>query len=156
MARPALLCYLDRMYRVATVHRAVHRAVLAVVLGAGCLAPTPSGECHTDPECDDGEVCARDGMCTSAAGVRSLTTTWTIQGAPADATTCAPHPEFFISFIGYDYGDQLGYAPVPCALGRFFIDKLPRRFRAVELGIEGGPTEIASFGNSDSVVIDFR
>jgi hypothetical protein len=148
MARPAPLCYLDRMDRAGLV--------LLVVLAIGCPAPSRGSECQLDAECDDGEVCARDSVCTPASGVRSLTTTWTIRGAAADDTTCATHPEFFISFIGRDYGDQLGYAPVPCKLGRFFIDKLPRRFQAVQLGVEGGPTEIASFGSSDTVAIDVR
>ena len=147
MARPSPLCYLDRMHLVATVS-----AALAV---AACVAPTAGGECQLDAECD-GEVCARDGTCTPASAVRAVTTTWTVRGAAADDTTCASHPTFYIAYLGRDYGDRLGYAPVPCALGRFTIDKLPTRFRAVELGVDGGRSEIASFGSSDTAAIDFR
>lgn len=142
-----MVCYLDRM------------RFLLIALGvaaSGCLGPSNSGECNVDAECDSGDVCARDRMCTSAASVRAVTVTWTLRGAAADATTCAPHPDLFLTFIGRDHTDTLGYAPVPCELGRFFIDKLPDRFRDVELGVDGGASQVRSIGSGSTVAIDLR
>jgi hypothetical protein len=146
-----MLCYLEAM----------RPALLAAALVslAGCPQGSSGGgggECQTDPECGDSEVCARDHMCTSASSVREVTTTWTIRGAEANTTSCAAHPDLFISFIGRDSGDTLGFAPVPCRNGRFPIDKLPERFRQVELGVEGGPFEIQPISAAGTVAIDLR
>ncbi|MDB4960010.1 MAG: hypothetical protein JWP01_9 [Myxococcales bacterium] len=123
---------------------------------AGC--PTSGGsECTTDSSCGTGEVCARDSMCAESSAVRAVVTTWTVQGAEANATTCASHPDLFINFLGRDQGDTLGFTPVPCKLGQFSIDKLPDRFGQVELGTEGGfASEIRSIGSTNSVMIDLR
>lgn len=131
--------------------------VLAATLAllGGCPAATySSGECFEDRDCGGGDVCARDRMCASPSSVRAITTTWTVSGQPASTTTCAAHPELFISFIGRDFADALGFAPVPCHAGSFFIDKLPVRFDAVELGVEGGRSEIRAIDATNRVVID--
>jgi hypothetical protein len=99
-------------------------------------------------------VCARDNACAPAGGVRAVTTTWTIGGAAASTTTCASHPDLFISFIGRDPGDTLGFAPVPCRTGQFFVDKLPDRFRQVELGVEGGVTRFATITSAGTATVD--
>lgn len=122
---------------------------------AGC--PTSSGgECNSDPDCGGGDVCARDKMCAPASSVRPVTLTWTIGGAAANATTCATKPDLFITFIGRDASDTIGFTPVPCKIGQFLVDKLPDRFREVELGVEGGASQVRAIGSSNAVAIDLR
>ena len=127
-----------------------------LVLVAACGTSGSTGECLDDRDCATGDDCARDKMCTAPDAVRGVTTTWTIRGAAADATTCASHPDLYISFIGRDLGDTFGFAPVPCHLGRFFIDKLPTRYRQVELGVEGGFSSVRSIDANGAAAIDLR
>ncbi len=112
-------------------------AVVAVVALSACPGPTSGGECFVDAECGGGDVCARDSTCASPGSLTSVTTTWTIRGGAASATTCATTPDLVVEFIGRDLSDTLAYSPVPCELGRFFIDKLPSRFAQVGLSVEG-------------------
>ena len=130
--------------------------VLALLTAlAGC--PTSGGgECNSDPECSAGDVCARDKMCASASSVRPVITTWTINGVEANATSCANRTDLFITFIGRDASDTIGFVPVPCKIGQFMVDKLPERFREVELGVEGGASQIRPIGSSNAVAIDLR
>lgn len=121
-------CYLLRMRSVAPL------ALLPLL--SGCPSPV-DGECMQDPDCDAGEVCGRDGACTSPSSVRPVTITWTVNGAAASMASCAAHPDLYVSYLGNRVGDTLGFAPVPCPIGQFHIDKLPLRFNAVELGVEG-------------------
>jgi hypothetical protein len=120
--------------------------VLVACLG-GCSLTGNGSECSTDSQCGD-DVCARSGECLARASVRGVTVNWTVSGITADALTCAPHPDLYLQFNGPDYGDVLRFAPVPCNEGKFFIDKLPRRFLQVELGAEG------SAGTGDRSRID--
>ncbi len=122
---------------------------------AGCPI-SGGGECNSDPECGAGDVCARDKMCAAASSVRPVTTTWTINGAEANATSCVTRTDLFITFIGRDASDTIGFAPVPCKIGQFMVDKLPERFRDVELGIEGGASQVRPIGASNAVAIDLR
>jgi hypothetical protein len=126
----------------------MRRAVLAVLL-VGCIQRQypPTGDDTWDPPpppppndpcfgaCLTTEVCARDGECLPPSEVRQVHLEWTVQGAPADATTCASHPDLFVDFID-DFQDRFGFAPVPCIEGRFNVDKLPTRFTMTELGVE--------------------
>jgi hypothetical protein len=134
------------------------RTILAVTLLAalaGCPNPT-GGECELDSECGSGDVCARDHMCTAAASVRAVMATWTIRGAPASTTSCGTHPDLYISFIGDDFGDTLGFTPVPCKLGQFSVDKLPIRFKQVELGVEGGTSDVRTLNAAGTAALDLR
>lgn len=142
-----IVCYLQPMRLVIG---------LAVVALAGCIGPSSSGECTVDTECEDGDVCARDKLCTAPANVRALTVTWTIRGAAADETSCAAHPDLFLHFLGRDFNDTIGFAPVPCRIGQFYIDKLPTRFREVELGVDGGASQTRAIGSGSSVAVDLR
>jgi hypothetical protein len=143
-----------RRYAPASMRTAL--LVVAVVSLGGC--PTSGGECHRDPDCGSGEVCARDQMCAASDSVRAVVTTWTVQGAEANVTTCASHPDLLINFVGRDPGDILGFVPVPCKLGQFTIDKLPDRFSQVELGADDGfGAEVrATIGSTNTVAIDLR
>jgi hypothetical protein len=123
------------------------RIALAAVVAclAGCpltSTSTSNGDCKTDNQCG-GDVCARSGECLPRTEVRSVTVKWTVKGERASSVTCT-HPDLYVQFDGNDYGDTLGFAPVPCREGTFTVDKLPKRFLQVELGIEGGATDISS------------
>jgi len=134
------------------------RAVLSVAILAslaGCPAGT-GGECQLDPDCAGGEVCARDGMCAPPSTVRAVTATWTIDGAAPTTQSCSAHPDLYISFIGADSGDTIGFAPVPCRNGQFSVDKLPTRFRQVELGVEGGGYDVGTISAAGTVTLDLR
>ena len=82
-----------------------------VVLLAACGGPG-NGECLDDIDCS-GAVCARNGECLPANEVRPVRVTWTIRGAPASTTTCAPTPNFYILFASSQVNDSFGYEPVP-------------------------------------------
>lgn len=118
-----------------------------LTLSACPLATGPStGECETDGDCS-GNVCARDGFCHPAAAVREVKTTWTIQGKAASPTTCGPVTSLMIGFSGGEPGDQpLQYAPVPCEVGQWVMDKLPTSYTFVELGKENGLPQTKSIG----------
>ncbi len=64
--------------------------------------------------------------------------TWTVRGQKASDAACSSAPDFYIRFRTDTRNDSLGYAPVPCSLGQFTMDKLPTRFFKVELGIDNG------------------
>lgn len=127
------------------------RVALALLL-VSCGTPS-GGACFDDNDCGGGEVCARNGECTSNA--RSVRVTWTVRDMPASASTCAQTPNLFIVFSGPTPGDQFGYEPVPCAAGVFTVDKLPRRFNAVELGVAStGYSEVAAFDTQGNAKLD--
>ena len=105
---------------------------------AGCsLTSGTGGECATDSQCGD-DVCTRGGECLARASVRSVMVKWTVDGAAAGITTCDAHRDLYLQFNGTDYGDTLRFEPVACSQGSFFVDKLPKRYQRVELGIQGG------------------
>ena len=109
---------------------------------AGCPTSAKPSQCTTDPDCG-GLVCARNGECLSANQIWMVKVTWTIRGMPASATTCATTPSFYLQFDGQTTNDTFGYTPVPCDAGIFSIDKIPRRFFQVELGVDQRFTDIA-------------
>ena len=134
-------------------------AALSLILLGGCPPPgveTGGGECFVDEECVSGEVCARDDHCWPEAEVRRVETTWTLRGQPANATTCASAPNLHIVFDG-NVSDDLGFAPVPCALGAFNIDKLPRAYTRIELGVDDTRLwTTTSIGSTGQVALDLR
>jgi hypothetical protein len=136
------------MIRRATSSSVCYQIIMrAAVLGlamalVSCMQPGTGSECHIDDDCGTGEVCARDQLCVGASTVRLVTATWTVTGMPASTAACGNHANLYIQFVGNDLGDTLGYAPVPCANGRFTVDKLPNRYWQVELGIEGGFSDV--------------
>lgn len=133
--------------------------VSLVLLGA---CPPPSGggdgggddfECFVDEECASGEVCARDDECWRAEDVRAVKTTWTIRGMPADETTCARFPDLHIIFETSN--DDLGFSPVPCAQGEFNIDKLPRAYTRLEIGVDNTRMwTTVTIGSTGQVALD--
>jgi hypothetical protein len=111
------------------------RPALVLALLAGCPSASPQGECTVDSDCAGG-VCARTGECVSPSSVRPVKVTWTIRGSAASPSTCVNSPELYIQFDSLDPQDIFGYSPVPCDPGQFFVDKLPKRYVQVEMGVE--------------------
>lgn len=131
-------------------------ALLSLILLGACPpqgGDTGGGECFVDGECVSGEVCARDGHCWPQAEVRRVETTWTLRGQPANATSCASAPNLHIVFDG-NVSDDLGFEPVPCEIGQFVIDKLPRSFTIVELGVDDRAWRRASISSAGTASID--
>jgi len=121
-------------------------AALALMAGLVGCSLTSSGngvECQNDAQCGD-DVCARSGECLARSAVRSVTIKWTVNGAAADVSSCGTHPDLYVQFDGADYSDTLRFAPVPCRLGSFFVDKLPKRYVQAELGSEGGAGDVSA------------
>ena len=119
--------------------------VLVVMLLAGCVEPIPPDAtrgpiiptlCHQDTQCTAGNVCARNEGCLPPSEIREVHVTWTVGGMPANATTCDAALDLEIQFVATSpaANPRLGFAPVPCAEGKFSIDKLPIAFTLVGLG----------------------
>jgi hypothetical protein len=121
-----------------------YAAIALMACLAGCsLVTSTGGECVNDSQCGD-DVCARGGECMARSNVRSVMVRWTVDGVPATSTTCTSHPDLFLQFDGTDYGDTLRFTPVVCRQGSFFVDKLPKRYQQVELGVEGSHGNVLS------------
>jgi hypothetical protein len=118
-----------------------------VLACAGCPRSGQGGDCEYNDECTP-DVCGRDHACTAASNVREVTVTWTVHGADANVQTCAPKPDMTLTFVGDTIGDELGFEPVPCATGMFFVDRLPKRFHSVDLGLGGRRIPINSDGTA--------
>src|SRR5690349_7909926 len=104
-----------------------------VIVAVAAWGGGNGGECAADFDRSGSDVCARNGECLPPSQVRSVHVTWTIRGAPASATNCAPTPSFYVLFASPQVNDTYGYEPVPCESGLFTVDKLPRRFVSVEI-----------------------
>jgi hypothetical protein len=111
------------------------RRALVLVLLAGCPSSSQPDECTVDSDCSGG-VCARTGECLSASSVHPVKVTWTIRGSAASPTTCGNSADFYVQFDSPDPQDIFGYEPVPCDQGQFLVDKLPKRYVQVEIGID--------------------
>ncbi|MBA3397892.1 MAG: hypothetical protein H0T89_35035 [Deltaproteobacteria bacterium] len=137
-------------------------AAAGSVLLAGLLAGCPmtasggTGECDTDRDCVT-SVCARDHLCYPASSVREVRVTWTVRGMVANSQTCAGSQDLQIAFYNNNAGDDaLGFAPVPCMIGQFLIDKLPTSYTEVELGRQGSFPDRKSIGSTNVVEFDLR
>jgi hypothetical protein len=120
------------------------RAVVLVFLVA-CLqrgeplGSDPSqGSCRGGRGCDAPEVCARNSECLPADQVRAVHVMWTVSGRPASPTSCSAAPDLQIMLNSFDGPGGVSWAPVPCEIGKFSIDRLPISFDRVWLGRESG------------------
>jgi hypothetical protein len=126
--------------------------VIALLACAGC--PGGDGECTVDSDCSGSKVCARTSECLPASEVWPVRVTWTIRGAPASDAACAPTPSFYVMFAGTGPNDTFGYAPVPCKAGLFTVDKLPRRYVSVEIGVENGASDAKALDANGNAAFD--
>ena len=117
--------------------------VVSLTLTA-CPSSPQTVMCQTDTDCSGGDICARNGECDAPSDVRAVKVTWLIRAMPASAQTCANSPSFYVQFDGPTYEDTFAFEPVPCDQGQFNIDKLPKRFTQVEMGIDGQFNDIAA------------
>jgi len=128
------------------------RIATLLLVCAGC--PGGSDDCQVDSDCGRNLVCARNTDCLPASEVRSVRITWTIRGMPANEMLCAKTPSFYLMFAGTSVNDTFGYEPVPCKAGLFSIDKLPLRFGSVEIGVDGGFSEVTAFDAQGNAAFD--
>jgi hypothetical protein len=114
--------------------------------------------CHQDSDCGAYAVCARDGECLSPSIVRTIHVSWTVSSQPASADTCATAPHLDLTFIDPN-GDQFGFSPVPCAEGKFTVDKMPSSYGTVEMSRTGdyaGSLASGSFDTDGTAALDLR
>jgi hypothetical protein len=105
----------------------------ALVVGCAGSSSAPPGECSGGSACGADHVCTRDGLCLPSDQVRAVHVNWTISGAAASATSCTAAPDLVLD-LRRGEGPSLGFSPVPCAEGKFTVDRLPVDYDRVELG----------------------
>jgi hypothetical protein len=87
--------------------------------------------CKTMADCTGDQVCARDGECLEPADTHSVLVHWTIGGAAPTTASCAPLGELELQFTQLASGAGLGWAPLMCTEGQFFVDVFPTRYDQV-------------------------
>lgn len=124
-------------------------------VGSGDPGPGTYGYCQQDTDCGGGTVCARDGECLASSQVWTTHTHWTVNGATASDASCTNAPLLAIDFQA-SYGEQFGYAPVPCNAGIYTIDKIPTWYLVVSLyrDYDGGGGAQASFDSDGNATLD--
>jgi hypothetical protein len=122
--------------------------VLLVVVLAGCVrpgappgtgvdpeGPLPKGaSCVIDGDCETDSICTHPMGCWPVAELYTAHVSWTINGMPANATTCAGLPPLTIAFHGAKAGQQIEFRPVACAEGKFTLIQVPTVLTTVKLG----------------------
>jgi hypothetical protein len=93
--------------------------------------------CSTDADCGRGDLCGPPGVCLATDDVRSVEVAWTIGGKPASDATCGRGREGLLLTFKSEpepgRGEVLRFTYVPCASGRFVMDRLPWEFWVVTL-----------------------
>jgi hypothetical protein len=129
-------------------------AWMALVIALSACPGSHDGECRLDDDCGGNAICARNSECLPASEIRVVRITWTIRGAPATESACAQTPDLYLMFSGTSISDTFGYSPVPCKAGLFTVDKLPRRYVSVEIGVENRFAETAAIDANGNVAFD--
>jgi hypothetical protein len=129
--------------------------VLGAVGFAALLAGCPAGDdgggnfyqpgsevagCNADSDCSGqgaNTECARDGECLPPSKIYAVKVTWTVNGQPANDSTCGDSPDLYLQFDDGNQDDAFGYAPVACNAGIFSVDKLPTAYVQADLGVNG-------------------
>jgi hypothetical protein len=133
---------------------------------AGGGGPFPGAPCTTSGDCIGGDVCARDHECLAPGDARSVMVRWTIGGAAANATSCAPIVSTGQLQIMYEVlatGETTGFAPLMCGEGQFYVDVWPARYDYAQVSVTSvqtghgysGSNTLASSGNQD-VTVDLQ
>ena len=124
------------------------------------------GTCTTMSDCTGGDVCARDHECLAPADARSVMVRWTVAGAAADATSCAPivsTGQLQIMYSSLETGETTGFSPLMCSEGQFYVDVWPARYDHVQVSATSpqtghgysGATDLGASGNQD-VTVDLQ
>lgn len=166
-----------RPSRIALRSRGLRYAVrmrgLVVVLLVGCMGgggddsvvdpigpvfPGHGRDRCADITCGQGDVCTRSGACVPLAQVRAVHVSWLVNGQPASATTCTAQPDLMINIHESTGSGGVAYAPVPCAGGKFTVDRLAISFDRVELGPVhgGGGRQSATLDSAGQATLDMK
>ena len=124
-------------------------ASIAIVLLAACSHDGES--CTVDGDCGD-DVCARTNVCAPKSQVWSVHVTWTVNGVPPTAASCASLDPLEIGF--YSQTESIAFAPVPCIAGLYSIDKLPIEMDEVTLGPQDASAPFVGIPSSGDATID--
>lgn len=112
-------------------------AVVALGALGACGVSSDAGVCRTDRDCGD-DVCTRVGQCEASDAVYALRVEWTVRGLTTDQpAACADISELELAVEAPSTGDVHRVAPVPCAPGSFFFDRLPPSYTEVTVTAYG-------------------
>lgn len=126
-------------------------ALLGLLPLAACGVSADPGVCRTDRDCGD-DVCTRVGQCESSDDIYALRVEWTVRGLTTDQpAACADISELELSIESPSNGDRHRVAPVPCAPGSFFYDRLPLSFTEVTLTAYGTFGEFLDAGTGSAI-----
>jgi hypothetical protein len=111
------------------------RAWHLLVALAACAAPGPDiaapiESCGVDADCSAG-VCARTGECMPDVETQRAQVIWTIATQPPNEQNCYWIPNVTVELLTQpeiNAGETWQSGPLDCTLGKFTVDKLPRRF----------------------------
>lgn len=126
--------HLEAYRRVLDILR-VMKAWHLLVLLVACAEPPPDvvappETCTVDIDCSVG-ICARTGECVGAAETMKAQVIWTIGGESPDEQSCYWSRSVTIEFKSQpevNQGETWESGSLSCTLGKFTVDKLPRRF----------------------------
>lgn len=112
--------------------KAKHLLVLLVACAEppADVAVVPSETCTDDVDCGVG-ICARTGECLSSAETMKAQVIWTIGGQSPNEQSCYWSRNVTIEFKSQpevNQGDTWQSGLIACTLGKFTVDRLPRRF----------------------------
>ena len=83
--------------------------------------------CMQDTACGAGDVCSILGTCQPASDVETVQVTWTVNGQPASASSCAG-----LDPLALQIGDAHAYGTsVTCEVGEFTARKVPTDLQTV-------------------------
>lgn len=121
-----------------------------ICAAAVCGCGNTSGQmCRSDSDCG-GQVCTRVGECASQADLVTILTKWTINGAaptPDQPAACSGIDSLEVSYL--QSGSPIaGFAPVPCDIGVFRVDKMPRWLDGVEVTARDAQQHIIARGDA--------
>ena len=128
----------------------------------GGWTTTPGGtdyECMADADCNSAQlICSSTFQCMQPSQVRAIHVNWTLDEQPASPTTCGGAPTLQLSFTDINGTTGWGYAPVPCAEGKFTIIKMPLTFVGALMGAENGEGSYftGTFDTTGNTTIDLQ
>lgn len=119
-------------------------ALACLLAGCDSYDPPVYGTCSTDSDCGS-DVCARSGECLASDAISPpVTFRWTINGQPATASTCAPHPQLHLVLWPDNAADPNLTLEISCTSGAgLVLDRIPAHLLG---SVELGPATVADPG----------